>query len=113
MLPRLCGVVEASSLDPRSLDRLHLVSTKWVLPLLRVLSGGEHRYTDIETALPGISPRALTDKLRLLADEGLVERDERPGLGRTIRYRLTREGKVLAGAAQDLVDWAEHGPRHR
>ena len=86
------------------------MSAKWVLPLLLVLDARAVRYTDLESALAGISPRALTDKLRLLMDEGLVERIERVGITRQRLYTLTPEGRRAARAAAELAAWARETP---
>ena len=75
-----------------------------VLLVLRELSFGEQRFTDLKTALPGVATNLLTDRLRALERDGLVERRELPAPAARTVYRLTRAGTrirpVLRAVAQ-------------
>lgn len=83
---------------------LDLVGDRWTLLVLRELSFGEQRFTDLKTALPGIATNLLTDRLRTLEDAGLVEQHELPAPAARTVYRLTRDGRrirpVLRAIAQ-------------
>ena len=57
---------------------LDLVGDRWTLLILRELSFGEQRFTDLKAALPGIATNLLTERLRKLEDAGLVEQQELP-----------------------------------
>lgn len=83
---------------------LDLVGDRWTLLVLRELSFGEQRFTDLKAALPGIATNLLTERLRKLEGAGLVEQHElAPPAARTV-YRLTRDGvrirPVLRAIAQ-------------
>jgi DNA-binding HxlR family transcriptional regulator len=83
---------------------LDLVGDRWTLLVLRELSFGEQRFTDLKAALPGIATNLLTERLRKLEDAGLVEQQDLPApIARTV-YRLTRDGvrirPVLRAIAQ-------------
>lgn len=72
-----------------ALDR---IGDRWSLLVLRELSIGERRFTDLKAALPGVATNLLTDRLRSLEQDGLIEkRDLPPPAARTV-YRLTRDG---------------------
>lgn len=83
---------------------LDLVGDRWSLLVLRELSFGEQRFTDLRAALPGIASNLLTDRLRSLQDDGLVEQHELPAPAARTVYRLTRAGTrirpVLRAIAQ-------------
>lgn len=83
---------------------LDLVGDRWSLLVLRELSFGEQRFTDLKAALPGIATNLLTDRLRSLQDDGLVEQVELPPPAARNVYRLTRAGTrirpVLRAIAQ-------------
>jgi len=72
-----------------ALDR---VGDRWTLLILRELSFGEQRFTDLRTALPGIASNLLTDRLRDLEGAGLVEQVELPAPAARSVYRLTKDG---------------------
>jgi DNA-binding HxlR family transcriptional regulator len=71
---------------------LDLLGERWTLLILRELLGGPRRYGDLRDALPGVATNLLSDRLRLLVAEGLVEQvDVPPPVARTM-YRLTDAG---------------------
>ena len=57
---------------------LDALGDRWTLLILRELTIGERRFTDLRTALPGIAPNLLADRLRDLQERGLVEQRELP-----------------------------------
>jgi DNA-binding HxlR family transcriptional regulator len=71
---------------------LDLVGDRWTLLILRELSFGEQRFTDLKTALPGIATNLLTERLRKLEDVGIAEQVELPAPAARSVYRLTRDG---------------------
>lgn len=83
---------------------LDLVGDRWTLLILRELSFGEQRFTDLKAALPGIATNLLTERLRKLEDAGLVEQQELPAPAARSVYALTRDGTrirpVLRAVAQ-------------
>jgi DNA-binding HxlR family transcriptional regulator len=72
-----------------------IVSGKWTLLILRDLATGPCRFTEIERSLSGISPRTLSQRLRALGEEGIVERLEHPAVPSRVEYRLTDRGRDL------------------
>jgi DNA-binding HxlR family transcriptional regulator len=83
---------------------LDLVGDRWTLLVLRELSMGEARFTDLKKGLPGIATNLLTERLRSLEEAGLVEQHELPAPAARSVYRLTRDGvrirPVLRAIAQ-------------
>ncbi len=84
-----------------ALDR---IGDRWTLLVMRELSFGEQRFTDLRAALPGIASNLLTERLRDLEAAGLVEQHELPPPAARTVYRLTRDGvrirPVLRALAQ-------------
>src|SRR5258705_3725424 len=71
---------------------LDLLGERWTLLILREFLGGPRRYGDLREALPGVATNLLSDRLRRLVAEGLVEQfDVPPPVARTM-YRLTDAG---------------------
>ncbi|MBO9523967.1 MAG: helix-turn-helix transcriptional regulator [Nocardioidaceae bacterium] len=107
-----CGIAVA-------LDR---IGDRWTLLILRELSFGPHRFTDLRSALPGIASNLLTERLRDLEEYELVEQRELPAPAARVVYALTPQGRriipVLRALARfglpmmaDPVD-GEVKPRH-
>jgi DNA-binding HxlR family transcriptional regulator len=71
---------------------LDLLGERWTLLILRELMGGPRRYADLRAALPGIATNLLSERLRLLAGEGIIEQVEvPPPVSRTL-YQLSGTG---------------------
>ena len=87
---------------------LEVVGERWTLLILRDASLGVHRFDEFRASL-GIASNVLTSRLRLLCDEGLLER--RPDAQRPGRpeYVLTAKGRELGPALIALMKW---GDRH-
>lgn len=88
-----CGVAAA-------LDR---VGDRWTLLILRELSFGEQRFTDLRAALPGIATNLLTERLRGLEGAGLVEQRELPAPAARTVYVLTSEGRRILPVLRELA----------
>jgi len=68
---------------------------KWTTLVVRELLPGKKRYSEIQRALEGISPKLLAARLRQLADSGLVTRTVFPTIPPTTEYELTPQGQKL------------------
>ncbi|AVT29658.1 hypothetical protein C6361_09310 [Plantactinospora sp. BC1] len=90
---------------------LETLGRRWTLDLLHVLGHGEARFRDLVEALPGISRRVLTERLRELADAGLLRRRVDPGPPTRISYLLTGRGAGLREVLTGLDTWARQGDR--
>jgi len=88
-----CGVAAA-------LDR---VGDRWTLLILRELSFGQQRFTDLRTALPGIASNLLTERLRDLEESGLVEQRELPAPAARTVYALTPDGTRILPVLRALA----------
>jgi DNA-binding HxlR family transcriptional regulator len=74
---------------------LDLVGDRWTLLILRELSFGSRRFTDLRDALPGIAANLLTERLRELEADGLIGRGELPPPAARIVYTLTESGRDI------------------
>lgn len=72
-----------------------MIGGKWTTLVIRELLPGKKRYSEIQRALPGISPKVLTARLRQLETERLVTRTVYPTIPPTAEYELTRSGRKL------------------
>jgi len=86
---------------------LEHVGDRWTLLVVRDLLSGPKRFTDLMERLAGITPKTLTQRLRELETDGLVEVDRVAGR-REVRYRLSPAGADLAPALDALLLWGMH-----
>lgn len=82
-----------------------VLGERWTMLIVRDLLTGAHRFTDLHRGLPGISRTLLTQRLRRLERDGLVER--RTGSSGRDEYHLTRLGRDLEPAVLALGGWAD------
>lgn len=90
------------------LDRL---SDKWVTLVLCALDGGgvprPLRFSELARTLAGVSQKMLTQTLRALERDGLIERSVVPTVPVTVSYELTELGESLVATVRGLKRWAE------
>ena len=72
-----------------------IVGAKWTVLIVHDLSEGPRRFTQLEHACAGISPRTLAERLRWLEAEGLVVRRSYAESPPRVEYELTEKGEAL------------------
>ncbi|MDQ6773124.1 MAG: helix-turn-helix transcriptional regulator [Candidatus Dormibacteraeota bacterium] len=84
---------------------IELIGKRWSGAVLRALMAGPARFNHLLTGIPGISDRVLTERLRELETEGMVERLVDPGPPVRVSYRLTRRGRSLSPVIASVDSW--------
>lgn len=74
---------------------------------MRTLLQGRTRYASIKAAIPDITDRMLSERLRSLEAEDLVIRSVIPDTPVRVEYELTRKGRELQDALIEIGNWAE------
>lgn len=92
---------------PRYHHAVELLGGRWTGAIVRALLSGKTRFTDVAHAIPGLSDRMLSERLKELESEGVVERCVIPETPVRIEYSLTEKGRGLAAAVQAISAWAE------
>lgn len=72
-----------------------IIGAKWTAVIVHDLSEGPRRFSELERACPGISPRTLSERLRLLEHDDLVIRHSYAETPPRVEYELTDKGKAL------------------
>ena len=72
-----------------------LIGSKWTALIVHDLSEGPRRFTQLEHACPGISPRTLSERLHMLEAEGIVGRHSYPESPPRVEYELTQKGAAM------------------
>jgi len=85
---------------------LDVIGDRWNLLIVRELLLTERRrYTDLLGGLPGIATNLLSDRLRDLEHQGILEREQAPPPIATTLYRLTDRGRALEPVIAELGKW--------
>src|SRR3954471_23956132 len=110
--PRVAvATAEKDACSPACCPRLHeaveLVGKRWTGAILAVmLQGGAMRFSEIAQAVPALSDRLLSERMKELEARGMVERRVSGSSPARVEYELTRMGRDLAPALGELESWA-------
>ena len=90
---------------------LEMLASKWVYLVVCALRRGRLRNGELARRLEGITPKMLTQTLRILERDGLVRREIFPVIPPRVEYELTELGQNLAGLLTQIRSWSEeHAP---
>jgi DNA-binding HxlR family transcriptional regulator len=85
---------------------IELIGRRWTGAILQVMAAGALRFGDINAAVPGLSARMLSERLKALEAEGLVTRMVYAEHPVRIEYHLTDKGRDLEGVQAAIAAWA-------
>jgi DNA-binding HxlR family transcriptional regulator len=103
-----------SEVEPPQSSRalLEHVTGKWAVLILIALSRSHLRWAGLRQEIDEISETMLAVRLRVLIDDGLVERTVDPGPPARVTYRLTSPGQALAALLEPVLDWIDDHTSH-
>ncbi|NDI36363.1 winged helix-turn-helix transcriptional regulator [Chengkuizengella sediminis] len=85
---------------------IDVVGGKWSFLVLRELFCGKKRFGELQKSIQGISPKSLTNTLRHLEQQGVLERHAIPTVPVTVEYSLTPKGDDLHPIIKQMKLWA-------
>lgn len=91
-------------------DTMDVLRSKWMVEVLTAILCGNTRFKDILTAIHGLSDKVLTERLRQMVDDRLLEKHECRGYPPRVEYNLTDHGKRLYAIVYHMTEW---GTEHR
>jgi DNA-binding HxlR family transcriptional regulator len=107
--PRKVAVATADP-EPTCCPLLHeaieLIGKRWTGAILFVLLDGPLRFSEIKALVPDLSDRLLSERLKELEGERIVERRPTEDVPVRIEYALTEKGRALEPAVRSLKVWA-------
>lgn len=95
-----------TELCPRYHRAVELIGKRWTGAIVRTLMGGPLRFNELLAAIPGISDRLLTERLRELESADVVKREVHPESPVRVVYELTQCGAELEPALVEIERWA-------
>lgn len=95
-----------AALCPRYHHAVELIGRRWTGAIVRTLLNGPRRFNELLCAIPGISDRLLTERLRELEAEKIVRREVYPESPIRVAYELTESGRELEPALNEIARWA-------
>ncbi len=95
-----------TDLCPRFHRAVELIGKRWTGAIVRTLITGPRRFNELLCAIPGISDRLLTERLRELESEQIVRREVRAESPVRVTYELTAAGGELEPALDEIARWA-------
>ncbi len=88
-------------------EAIELIGRRWTGAIVCALIERPMRFGELGKAVPGLSDRLLSQRLRELEDEGLVEREVEAGTPVRVTYSLSATGEALGPAIKELKAWAK------
>ena len=103
--------MECMGLKPHLCAKFHraveLIGGRWTGAVIQLLLNGRMRFAELRGAVPEISDRMLSERLRELETEGIVARIVVPETPVRVEYELTEKGRALEHALAAVGRWAE------
>jgi DNA-binding HxlR family transcriptional regulator len=97
---------DAENICPRFHHAVELIGGRWTGAIISRLLGGRARYNELRAAIPEISDRMLSERLRALEGEGLLTRTVLPESPVRVEYDLTVKGRALEESIDAIGKWA-------
>lgn len=96
-----------SAVCPHFHAAIELIGKRWTGAIVCALTERPMRFGELGKAVPGLSDRLLSRRLRELEEEGLVQREVEAGAPVRVVYSLTEMGAELGPAIGELRAWAK------
>ncbi|MFI5844727.1 winged helix-turn-helix transcriptional regulator [Catenuloplanes sp. NPDC051500] len=88
------------------------IANKWAFLIIEFLGQRTMRFSELRDEVGGISHKMLTQNLRLLERNGLIERTVHPTVPPRVDYALTAAGQALRGVVDGMCGWTQTYLRH-
>jgi DNA-binding HxlR family transcriptional regulator len=96
-----------SAVCPQFHEAIELIGKRWTGAIVCALTERPMRYGELRKTVPGLSDRLLSQRLRELEEQGLVEREVEAATPVRVTYSLTAVGEDLGPSIRELKAWAK------
>lgn len=95
------------NLCPKMEHTLVLLGKKWTGLIVLALLGGPRKFSEMEQYITNISPRLLTERLKELMNENIIEKNVYAETPVRVEYKLTDKGLDLSSTYRKIAEWTE------
>ncbi|GAB1269161.1 winged helix-turn-helix transcriptional regulator [Aurantivibrio infirmus] len=103
--PQFC-IAEAKPVCP-ILDAMNIIGGKWKILIIYHLGYGKKRFGELRKMLPSVTQKMLTQQLRELEGDGVIDRTIYPEVPPRVEYKLTAFGDKLEPVLNELSFWGK------
>jgi DNA-binding HxlR family transcriptional regulator len=99
-----------TQLEPKSgciASTMEIIGNKWTALILRDLSTGPKRFSELEKSVGSINPRTLSQRLDDLEHHTIITKQAYAEVPPRIEYTLTRKGEDLVPVLRAMSDWGD------
>ncbi|MFE1595483.1 winged helix-turn-helix transcriptional regulator [Nocardia sp. NPDC058705] len=110
MTTRLTGTPDDADLarsDSLAREIFSDIANKWALLIVEYIGDNTLRFSELRDLVEGISHKMLTQNLRMLERNGLVERTVYPTVPPKVEYNLTESGQALRATIDGMCMWTQ------
>lgn len=86
---------------------MEIIGNKWTALILRDLSTGSKRFTELEKLVGGINPRTLSQRLEDLQRHGIITKESFAEVPPRCEYSLTEKGNDLIPVLEQMATWGD------
>ncbi len=101
-MPQLSENAHCSLIKPSK-----LVGDSWVLLIVKYLINGPKRFNQLKLFIPEITSRVLTQRLKFLMENGLIERTHYTTISNKVEYHLTPKGSGLRKIIEEIEKYGD------
>ena len=91
-----------------SRDALEVIQGKWRLPIVLALTFGNKRFGELQKDIVDISPKMLSQELKMLEENKIVTRTLYDSMPVTVEYSLTPLGQSMKKLIDEILIWGAH-----
>ena len=107
---KCCRMKSTNGYCPKPLESItDYISKKWTMSIIITIGNfGKLRFNELLNRLENATAKILTDRLKELEKEGIIQRKAYNGMPPRVEYILTSKGRKLKEALRPLIHWAEN-----
>jgi DNA-binding HxlR family transcriptional regulator len=102
----MAKIIDVRARAHQARDAIELLSNKWRIAILHLLAPGPLRNSELQRGLASVSPKVLTQTLRSMERDGLVDRTVFSATRLHVEYQLTDMGRGVLAPLSGLCHWA-------